>query len=730
MTIPKVALRHTPVWVWIFACFFCLGPQLLAGTFTIEQVLSSPFPANLVAASHADRIAWVFDSKGARNIWVADAPNYAARQVTQYTGDDGQPTASLRITPDGRTLVYARGSETNEAGQVANPTSEVWSRKQQVWAVDVDGGGPRLLGEMGCNEEGCEDIQLSPDGQFAVWAARKQLWIAPVSGATPGHQLTDVRGNNTTPRWSPDGRRIAFVSERGDHNFIAIYDFGRENVRYLSPSVDRDMSPRWSVDGTRVAFLRIPGVEQKVPLIPVRTVPWSIWVANVETVEAKRIWQSGDQPNDSFPELTADVSFAFLANDRILFASEQDGWNHLYSIPATGGTAALLTAGQFEVEDVAASVDRKSVLYSSNQDDIERRHIWRVAVDSGPPTALTRGETIEWSPVEVGSGGQVFCLGSSATIPAMPYRVTQHRREMLAAGALPADFPSKDLVVPKVVIFKSEDGLEIHGQLFVPAGRTRPGPALIFTHGGPIHQMMPGFHYMDYYHNAYAMNQYLANQGYVVLSVNYRLGIMYGRAFREAPNTVWRGAAEYKDVVAGANYLRSLAVVDPTKIGLWGGSYGGFLTAMGLARNSDLFAAGVDFHGVHDWSVFLPHWENRPAAPDQKEAEKLAFQSSPNSSIATWKSPVLLIQGDDDRNVPFEQTVDLAQRLRAYHVPFEQLVFPDEIHGFLMFKSWVRAYQATAAFFDRTLKQGSREVGGLIDARGRAKGECGVSCYQ
>jgi dipeptidyl aminopeptidase/acylaminoacyl peptidase len=187
---------------------------------------------------------------------------------------------------------------------------------------------------------------------------------------------------------------------------------------------------------------------------------------------------------------------------------------------------------------------------------------------------------------------------------------------------------------------------------------------------------------------------------------------MYGRAFREAPNTVWRGAAEYKDVVAGAQYLRSLPIVDPAKIGLWGGSYGGFLTAMGLARNSDLFAAGVDFHGVHDWSVFLPHWENRPSAPDQKEAENLAFESSPDASVATWKSPVLLIQGDDDRNVPFEQTVDLAQRLRDHHVMFEQLVFPDEIHGFLMFKTWVRAYGATASFFDRTLKQGNRVPAG------------------
>ncbi len=99
--------------------------------------------------------------------------------------------------------------------------------------------------------------------------------------------------------------------------------------------------------------------------------------------------------------------------------------------------------------------------------------------------------------------------------------------------------------------------------------------------------------------------------------------------------------------------------------------------------------------------------DNHPPAPDIKEAEKLAFDSSPDASVATWKSPVLLIQGDDDRNVPFEQSVDLAQRLRENHVTFEQLVFPDEVHGFLMYKTWVKAYGATADFFDRTLKQGT-----------------------
>ncbi len=691
----------------IFACLL-LANFAAAASFTLEQVMSSPFPTNLVAASHSPRVAWVFDAKGVRNVWVADAPDFGARQITHYDSDDGVPIASLRITADGRTLVYVRGSESNENGRVADPTNGVWPRKQQVWAIDVEGGAPRLLGEMGCGEEDCEDVQLSPDGQFAVWAARKQLWIAPVSGATAAHQLTDLRGDNSTPKWSPDGRQIALVSARGDHSFIAIYDFGRDQVRYLSPSADRDSMPRWSPDGRHIAFVRRPGIQEKIPLIPVRQEPWAIWVADATSAEAKEIWHSGKEDNDSFPAETADKSFYFADNDKLLFASEQDGWNHLYSIAASGGPATLLTPGSFEVEDVALANDRRSVIFSSNQDDVDRRHLWRVDLSGGKPQSLTRGETMEWSPVETGTGGQVVCLGSSATVPAMPFHLGAKGREMMARQALPGDFPSSQLVTPKQVIFKSEDGLEIHGQLFIPAGRSQPGPALIFTHGGPVRQMMLGFHYMYYYHNAYAMNQYLASRGYVVLSVNYRLGIMYGRAFREAPNSSWRGAAEYKDVVAGAKYLQSLPAVDAKKIGLWGGSYGGFLTAMGLARNSDLFAAGVDMHGVHDWSVFLPHWENHPGAPDEKEAAKLAFESSPDAAVSTWKSPVLLIHGDDDRNVPFGQTVDLAQRLRAQHVQFEELIFPDEIHDFLMWKSWIRAYGATADFFDRNLKANGR----------------------
>lgn len=711
MTIAKLSLRL------VFALFFVrLTIAAVAQTpFTLEQVMSSPFPTGLVAAEHGSRVAWVFDAKGARNVWIADGPDFerTARQITNYRADDGQPIVSLRLTPDGKTAVYAVGSELNDDKESANPESWTRGAKQQVFAIDVDtkNASPRLLGEMGCPDEGCEDIELSPDGKLAVWSAKKKLWLASVDGKQQAKELATVRGDAVEPHWSPDGKQIAFVSERGDHSFIAIYDFGGETIRYLAPSVDRDSLPRWSPDGKSIVFVRTPGQEQKLPIIPERPHPWALWTADAATGAGHTLWRSGEKMDDSLPQLTEDISLKFAADGRIVFSSEQDGRNHLYSISVNGGMATLLTPGDFDVEDVTLSADKKWLIYSSNQDDADRRHLWRVSAAGGAPQqALTQGETMEWTPVETGDGKSIVCLGSTGTSPAMPYVVTASGRTMIANQVLPTDFPSSSLVTPKQVIFRSEDGMTLHGQLFLPRNANGKLPGLVFSHGGPVRQMMLGFHYMDYYHNAYAENEYLASRGYVVLSVNYRLGVMYGRAFRDSPNSVWRGAAEYKDIVAAGRYLQSLPQVDADKIGLWGGSYGGFLTAMGLAKNSDLFKAGVDFHGVHDWSIFLterPYFGNlarRP--PDAEAAVKLAWESSPDAYVGTWKSPVLLIHGDDDRNVPFSQSVDLVQRLRAQKVGFEQLIIPDEIHGFLRWADWMRAYAATADFFDRTLKQG------------------------
>jgi dipeptidyl aminopeptidase/acylaminoacyl peptidase len=325
-------------------------------------------------------------------------------------------------------------------------------------------------------------------------------------------------------------------------------------------------------------------------------------------------------------------------------------------------------------------------------------------------TPVTSGESLEWTPVSAGEGKVAFIAADARTPPSVIVAdVDGSKRTNLSAGLLPADFPVSQLVVPKQVAFRAADGTLVHGQLFengeIKAHESKPG--VIFVHGGPPRQMLLGWHYMEYYSNAYAVNQYLAAHGFVVLSVNYRLGIGYGRSFHQAEHAGFAGASEYQDVLAGAHFLQGLTSVDARRIGIWGGSYGGYLTALALARNSDIFKAGVDLHGVHDWSRLMDDWLGKPATRyekgDREQAMETAFKSSPDADVESWKSPVLLIQGDDDRNVPFQQTVDIAHRLEARQVPFEELVIPNEIHGFLRHATWAKVDAATVSFLARKL---------------------------
>jgi dipeptidyl aminopeptidase/acylaminoacyl peptidase len=398
-----------------------------------------------------------------------------------------------------------------------------------------------------------------------------------------------------------------------------------------------------------------------------------------------------------------------VGSDSLAFKSEQDNWPHLYLVSTSGGAARLITPGNFMVEDVAVAPDRASIVYSANTGstagDDDRRHLFRVDATSGRIIELTSGSSSEWQPVALAGDGIAF-EATTAQRPPLVALLAGGAQRALDANLLPSDFPSAQLVTPKEVSFHAADGWLIHGQLFLPRGGGKH-PGIIFVHGGPPRQMLLTWHYFDYYSNSYAVNQYLTSLGFVVLSVNYRCGIGYGHDFNFPARWGPTGASEYQDVVAGGRFLQQNPHVDSARIGIWGGSYGGYLTALALARNSNIFKAGVDFHGVHDWSLDIdnPLWGatqlKRYQQYDTRGIMKLAWESSPDSAIATWRSPVLLIQGDDDRNVEFHQMVDLVERLRIAHVPYEQIVLPNEIHGFLRYTSWLQADTATANYFKR-----------------------------
>jgi dipeptidyl aminopeptidase/acylaminoacyl peptidase len=369
------------------------------------------------------------------------------------------------------------------------------------------------------------------------------------------------------------------------------------------------------------------------------------------------------------------------------------------------------------VEHAQITPDRRFIVYSANTGndplDIDRRHLFKVPVTGPSSTPLTSGASAEWTPVVTSDGRFVVALGSDAQRSPVPIVVQFDGggARRIAEDRVPADFPARQLITPEQVLFKSSDGLEIHGQLFKTPDGAPKRPALIYVHGGPPRQMLLGWHYMYYYANDYAANQYLASRGFIVLSVNYRLGIGYGHAFHQPDNAGARGASEYLDVVAGAKYLQERQDVDSARMGIWGGSYGGYLTALALGRNSDIFATGVDIHGVHNWDRQGRNTPNVNAAlagdgitiDDLQRTARVTYESSPISAVKTWKSPVLLIHADDDRNVDFHQTVDLKQRLLAQGVTVEELVIPDDIHDFLLWRSWRTVAGATAAYLEKKL---------------------------
>ena len=353
--------------VLVAAAFVLRAPTAIAQAkgFTIEQALSAPYASDLHAAPSRGRLEWEANIGGRRNLWVAepapDGKGYVSRQVTHFTDDDGQEINTPEWTPEAASIVYVRGdSAAGENHPVPNPAAFPKGAQQQLWVVSAEGGEPRLLGEG-------QAPAVSPDGKQLAYTLKGQIWLLPLDDPKgKPEQLLQARGSAKGLRWSPDGTRLAFVSDRGDHSFVTVYSAASGSVTYVDPSTDMDSNPVWSPDSTRIAFLRIPPDKDSLLFEPHRTaLPWSIRVVEVTTGTAHEAWRAAEGAGSAYRETDSLEQLHWTAGNRIVFPWERDGWLHLFSVPDSGGSATPLTPGNFEVEHVSLSHDHKTLVFDS-----------------------------------------------------------------------------------------------------------------------------------------------------------------------------------------------------------------------------------------------------------------------------------------------------------------------------------------------------------------------------
>ncbi|HEY8396510.1 MAG TPA: prolyl oligopeptidase family serine peptidase [Flavihumibacter sp.] len=671
---------------------------------SLESVTSYPFPSDLTAAASGSRIAVALNEKGARNIYVAEGPGFELRKLTRFDKDEGLEISSVKLSPDGKWVVFVRGGDNGAFDETIprNPASSPVQPAVQVMSIPFAGGDPILI------DEGTEPV-ISPSSDKIGYLKNGALWESAIDGRYKPRRAFFVRGRVSQFSWSPDGRQLLFVSNRRDHSFIGIYRDSTQPIQWIAPAVARDVYPRWSPDGKKIVYIRRNALGGKPDSITVRRhQPWSIMVADPASGEAKKIWTAPKTLRGSFPGTQGGPNLHWAAGNRIIFVSFMDGWPHIYSMDANGGEPLLLTKGDYGLEHIRLSPDKKWILAAANTGpdtaDLHRRHLVKIPVDRASVELLTPGAGIETFPAITGDQKHIAFISATAQRPGlvavMPFAGGPVK--LVGASRLPGDFPVNKMVIPKPVRFKASDGKWVYAQLFEPVGVKGKKPAVVFIHGGPQRQMVLGWHYGDYYSNTYALNQYLAGRGFVVLSVNYRLGIGYGYEFQYPANWGSYGASEYLDIKAAGEWLAQQTFVDANRIGTYGGSYGGYLVALALGRDSHLFKAGVDIHGVHTNEEDYPPLDGEQA-PDAAYTREVIWKSSPVAWVETWTSPVLFIHGDDDGNVPFSETVDLVKRFEQLGKPYESLVIPDETHHWMRYHNQVRVDRAIAEFLERKL---------------------------
>jgi dipeptidyl aminopeptidase/acylaminoacyl peptidase len=463
---------------------------------------------------------------------------------------------------------------------------------------------------------------------------------------------------------------------------------------------DRDVQLsqlQWSEDGKH-AVLMGRSVDNK-----------DRWVMSLDPVTGKTEVLANVH-DDAWVDGPGAFTLGWLAdNAHVYFESERDGWAHLYSVPIAGGEPTQLTSGQFEVSDVRLSADKTKFYFTSSEGSPFERHLYSMSVSGGTRTRITQT-----------SGNHQVDVAPDETMLADVYSYSNKPPELFlspnqnqSAGAVKPvttspipEFFTHDWIDPRIVSFKARDGATIHGRMYMPSNWKSGGPAVLFVHGAGYLQNV--HRWWSSYYREYMFHHLLMESGFVVLDIDYRGSAGYGRDWRTG---IYRrmGGKDLTDHVDAVNYLVKEHGVDPKRVGLYGGSYGGFITLMAMFTQPDVFAAGAALRPVTDWAHYNnPYTANILNLP-QNDVEAYR-QSSPIYFAKGLKGALLICHGMVDVNVNFQDTVRLVEKLIELRKEnWEVAPYPVEDHGFEREESWADEYKRILKLFNQNLRPGSSQ---------------------
>lgn len=654
--------------------------------------LNFPRAGAVSGAADVAAFAWKIEQAGQSRILYAQAPDFTPRLLHSKADADGQPVSSVELSPDGRFVVFRTG-ETLWGQKAYNPASLIEPPELTLWVVATEPGAEvRRVGPG-------SGTLFAPSGARFLYRRGEDLHIVDLNAPADSASKIPNGAKLGAIKWSADGRSLAFTQGRGGYAFLGHYRLGADRIEWLVTGADRLSGPQWSPDGKSIAYLRLPGREHSRAYDLGASEPFVLEVVDVASKRVRTLWQAPGPAMFPYPD-DPDTSVRWLDNERLTFYSEHDGWGRLYSIAAKGGTPTAITPPNCEVaesESVPLTADGTRVLVVHNCPDLHTRHLSLIDPRTGERRDVKSTDVLISGVTLAADRFAAFIGGDANAAPLL--RVFDLRDWKVVFSEQAADYgyiPRFTTPPPELVSIQAEDGGIAHGQLFLPKSSGKH-PAIVWFHGGPYQQNFP-----SHQGHQYAMNRQLAELGYVVLGLNYRGSEGYGLKFREHPKRAWRGASEVLDAAAAARWLAARPEVDGSRIGAWGGSYGGLMTLQSLARHSDLFKAGVALYPLVDWSFSSKNsgwWDPSHDFGVSDETRQLAFESSPVAALDRWTSPVLLFTGDADVFVDVAHTVDLTQRLRARGVEVRTSMLPDESHGFVLHSTIVRLWDELSAFF-------------------------------